>query len=280
MPVNADKVRQLHDSLTAQVEALVTGEDWARFLTVASRFHRYSANNVWLIMAQRPDATRVAGYRTWQGLGRQVNKGAKGIAILAPCVYRRRPVDDTDPAENAAVARVLRGFRMVHVFDQADTTGEALDDVAPVLLEGDGALWEALGAQVAAAGYSLSRGDCAPANGRTNFREHTVVVAEHLGGRQADKTLCHELGHVLLHDESRVTTGRDLAEIEAESVAFIVCNALGIDSASYSLAYVALWAAGDIDRIRATAERVVTTSHAVLSAMAPTEEPALAGASA
>ena len=76
MPVNADKVRQLHDSLTAQAEALVSGEDWARFLTVASRFHSYSANNVWLIMAQRPDATRVAGYRTWQRLGRQVTRGA------------------------------------------------------------------------------------------------------------------------------------------------------------------------------------------------------------
>ena len=280
MPVNADKVRQLHDSLTAQVEALVSGEDWARFLTVASRFHRYSANNVWLIMAQRPDATRVAGYRSWQRLGRQVNKGAKGIAILAPCVYRRRPVDETDPSENAAVARVLRGFTVVHVFDQADTTGEALPDVAPVLLEGDGALWDALATQVGAAGYSVARGECAPANGRTDFRDRSVVVAEHLSGRQADKTLRHELGHVLHHDESRVTTDRDLAEIEAESVAFIVLNALGIDSASHSLPYVALWAAGDVERIRRTAERVVTTAQAVLAAMAPAEEPALAGASA
>ena len=117
MPANAERVRALHDRLTAQVEALVTGEDWARFLTVASRFHTYSPNNLWLILAQRPDATRVAGYRTWQRLGRQVNRGAKGIAILAPCVYRRRPVDEADPAENPAVARVLRGFTVVHVFD-------------------------------------------------------------------------------------------------------------------------------------------------------------------
>ena len=117
MPANTDKVRQLHDRLTAQVEALVSGEDWARFLTVASRFHTYSANNVWLILAQRPDATRVAGYRTWQRLGRQVNRGAKGIAILAPCVYRRRPVDEADAGDNPAVVRVLRGFTVVHVFD-------------------------------------------------------------------------------------------------------------------------------------------------------------------
>ena len=276
MPVNADKVRQLHDSLTAQVEALVSGEDWARFLTVASRFHHYSANNVWLIMAQRPDATRVAGYQMWKRLGRQVNKGAKGIAILAPCVYRRRPVDDTDPAENPAVARVLRGFTVVHVFDQSDTAGEQLPDIAPILLEGDAALWDALADQVTAAGYGVARGDCGSANGRTSFSDHSVVVAEHLSGRQMDKTLCHELAHVLLHDESRITTDRDLAEIEAESVAFIVLNALGIDSASYSLAYVALWAAGDVERVRRTAERVVTTAQAVLAAMAPAEQPQMA----
>lgn len=280
MPVNADKVRQLHDSLTAQVEALVSGEDWARFLTVASRFHSYSANNVWLIMAQRPDATRVAGYRTWQRLGRQVNRGAKGIAILAPCVYRRRPVDEADPAENPAVARVLRGFTVVHVFDQSDTTGDPLPDVAPVLLEGESALWDSLAAQVASAGFELSRGDCAPANGYTSFAEHRVVVDERLSGRQADKTLCHELGHVCLHDASRITTDRDLAEIEAESVAFIVLGALGIDTASYSLPYVTVWARGDLDRVRRTAERVVTTAQAVLAAMAPAEERALEEVSA
>jgi len=271
MPVTADKVRQLHDTLTAQVEALVSGEDWARFLTVASRFHSYSPNNVWLIMAQRPDATRVAGYRTWQRLGRQVNKGAKGIAILAPCVYRRRAVDETDPAENPAVARVLRGFTVVHVFDQADTTGEPLPELAPVLLEGEGSLWESLAAQVASAGFDLSRGDCGTANGSTSFGERKVVVDEGLSGRQA---------HVCLHDASRITTDRDLAEIEAESVAFIVLGALGIDTASYSLPYVTVWARGDLDRVRRTAERVVTTAQAVLAAMAPTEERALEEVSA
>ena len=89
--------------------------------------------------------------------------------------------------------RVLRGFTVVHVFDESDTTGEPLADVAPVLLEGESALWDALAAQVAAAGFALSRGDCAPANGATNFAERTVVVGEHLSGRQADKTLCHDL---------------------------------------------------------------------------------------
>ncbi|HVE47717.1 MAG TPA: ArdC family protein, partial [Acidimicrobiales bacterium] len=106
----ADKVRELHERLVAQVEALVTGEDWARYLSVAARFHSYSANNLWLILAQRPDLAttggRVAGYQTWKRLGRQVQAGSKGIAILAPCVYRRRGAVDaaptTAPADSTA----------------------------------------------------------------------------------------------------------------------------------------------------------------------------------
>ena len=269
MPSTSDKVLALHEQLTTQIEALVTGDDWAAFLAVASRFHTYSPNNVLLILLQRPHATRVAGYRAWQRLGRQVNKGAKGIAILAPCVYRKRAVDEAEAADKPGLARVLRGFTVVHVFDEADTIGEPLPDVRPVLLDGDASLWDALATQVAAAGYSVSRGDCAPANGYTRFSDHAVVVEQSLGGRQADKTLCHELGHVLLHDASRIATDRDLAEIEAESVAYIVCNALGVETASYSLPYVANWARGDVDKVRATAERVVRTAQAVLAAMEP-----------
>lgn len=278
-----DKVRELHDRLIAQVEALVTGEDWARYLSVAARFHSYSANNLWLILAQRPDLAteggRVAGYQTWKRLHRHVNRGAKGIAILAPCVYRSAAADGAGPAaapaddttESAGAPRVLRGFKVVHVLAQSDTTGEPLPEVAPVLLEGEGALWDALATQVSAMGFSVSRGDCAGANGSTNFTARTVVVAAHLSGRQADKTLAHELGHVLLGHEAQVVVDRDVAEIEAESVAYIVCNALGIDSASYSLAYVAGWSGGSVERIRRTAERVVSTAHAVLAAMAPAE---------
>ena len=83
----ADKVRELHDRLVAQVEALVSGEDWARYLSVAARFHSYSANNLWLILAQRPDLAteggRVAGYQSWKRLGRHVSRGATTHAVLA-----------------------------------------------------------------------------------------------------------------------------------------------------------------------------------------------------
>ncbi|HEX8770392.1 MAG TPA: ArdC family protein [Acidimicrobiales bacterium] len=141
----SDRVRQLHDSLATEVEALVASDDWTRFLTVASRFHHYSANNCLLILAQRPDATRVAGYRTWQRLGRQVRKGAKGIAILAPCVYRRRAVDDTEAAENPELVKLLRGFTVVHVFDPLSrelsrgtisALGSRCESITPETLDG------------------------------------------------------------------------------------------------------------------------------------------------
>src|ERR671932_2053103 len=107
--MDTDKIAALHRRLADKVEALTTTEDWAAMLAVAARFHRYSANNVLLIAAQRPDATRVAGYRTWQRLGRQVRKGERGLAILAPCLYRRRSLDeDGDDAPEGA--RVVRGF--------------------------------------------------------------------------------------------------------------------------------------------------------------------------
>src|SRR5438105_4454091 len=106
-----DRLTEAHDRLTQAVEAIVTGDDWRRFLDVARRFHSYSANNVFLILAQRPDATHVAGFQTWKGVGRFVRAGEKGIGILAPIVSRARPVDDNDD-NHPEVVRILRGFRV------------------------------------------------------------------------------------------------------------------------------------------------------------------------
>jgi len=125
LPSN-DKLAQLHDRLLTQTEALLDSQDWREFLAVAARFHRYSANNVMLILAQAPQATRVAGYRRWQSLGRQVRKGERGIAILAPCVRRARPVDDEEETERPQLVRILRGFRVAHV--EAAGLGDVLEE--------------------------------------------------------------------------------------------------------------------------------------------------------
>jgi hypothetical protein len=190
------KLTQVHDRLLHQLEALVESQDWREFLTVASRFHRYSTNNVLLILSQRPDATRVAGYRTWERLGRQVRRGERGIAILAPCVRRARPVDDQEAAERPELVRILRGFRVAHVWDISQTDGEPLPDIRPALLAGEApeGLWDALAHQVTEAGFSLERGDCGGANGRTDYLTRTVTVRADVEPAQAVKTLAHELG--------------------------------------------------------------------------------------
>ena len=139
-----DRLAQLHEELTAAVDRLAHSDAWRRMLEVASRLPTYSPSNVLLIAVQRPDATRVAGFRAWKALGRHVVKGEKGIAILAPCLYRASDpgggeVNRATSGEGLATApedaqRQLRGFRVVHVFDVAQTEGEVRTDVDPRLI--------------------------------------------------------------------------------------------------------------------------------------------------
>jgi len=258
-----DKLATAHDELVRAVEALVSGEDWAAMLEMAARFHRYSSANVLLILSQCPGASRCAGYRTWQGLGRQVRRGEKGIGILAPVIRRRRGEPE------AETERILAGFRVVFVFDYAQTEGEPLPDVAPVALTGEAPerLWEALGAQVEAAGFELTRGDCGPANGVTDYMARRVTVSDCLEPAQAAKTVCHELAHALLHDGTEYAAGcRGLVEVEAESVAFLVCRAAGLDASAYTFPYVASWAQGETKVVLAAAERAIRTARAILAA--------------
>ncbi len=225
------RLSELLDRLDGQVRAIRTGAQWTAWLRCAAKFHSYSFNNTMAIWAQRPDATQVAGYQTWQSMGRQVVKGEKGIAILAPILRSRRtatPADgDTGSADAAAVTAsaggpgpadelepgagrpVVTGVTRVHVFDVSQTEGDPLpEQPRPALLPGQApeGLWDGLAAQVAAAGYDLRRGPCGTANGVTHFTDRTVTVSDRLvdgadgqPGAQACKTLAHELAHVLLH---------------------------------------------------------------------------------
>jgi hypothetical protein len=259
-----DKLEELQAQIEAGVAELVGGEDWQRWLSVAARFPRYSFRNQLLILAQRPDARAVMGYRAWQALGHQVRRGERSIDILAPCTYKAKakntepesddPSDeDRDDSEEGRPRRILRGFRVAHVFDISQTDGGHVTPPArPALLEGDApaGLWDTLAAQIRAAGFTLGRATIpSRANGVTNFAARTVTIAEHLAAAQACKTLAHELAHTALHDGSEYAMGcRGRAEIEAESVAYIVCHAAGLTTAAYSFGYVAHWSGGDPGR--------------------------------
>jgi antirestriction protein ArdC len=269
-----DRLTETHERLVEAISALTSGEDWQRMLDLAGRFHRYSTANIMLVLAQRPDASRVAGYRMWQSLGRHVRKGEHGIMIFAPCVSRTRPVDEHDERDGPELVRVLHGFRVAHVFDVAQTDGEPLPEVAPELLRDDApaSLWDRLVAQLSASGFQLLREDCRPANGVTHHLTKTVVVRPDLAPAQATKTLAHELAHTVLHDGSSYRDGcRGRVEVEAESVAYLVCSAAGLPSGSYSFPYIARWADGDVDAVRNTAERVIGCARRILAAAGITD---------
>jgi antirestriction protein ArdC len=289
----AARISALHRQIGERVSELCADPAWQAMLDTAARFHSYSLNNQLLITAQAAaqgfTATRVAGFSTWKTLGRSVVKGAKGIAVLAPCTYRTktrtepgtRGTDTADPgaAERTSPAtnrpdetRALRGFRVVHVFDISQTEGEPLPEVRPQLLTGDAptVLWEALAAQVTGHGYTLTREHCGDANGLTDPTTRTVRVRPDIAGAQSVKTLAHELAHI---ECGHTTDGFDYlgcrgqAEAEAESVAYIVTAWAGLDSATYTVPYVAGWSRGDAAVLRAAAATVTAAAGRILAVL-------------
>ncbi len=278
-----DKLAALHEQISDGVAALVESDGWRAMLDTAAKFHSYSLGNLLLIGAQAPQATRVAGFRSWQSAGRQVRKGERGIAILAPCTYRPKTAEPASPAAPAgpeptttsggaapnAGGKQVRGYRVVHVFALHQTEGDPLPDVAPTLLTGQApaGLWDDLASQVTGYGYALERGDCAGANGYTNPTRRVVRVRDDIDEAHAVKVLAHELGHLEcghVTDLPTYLTCRGRCEVEAESVAYVVAAAHGLDASGYTFAYVAGWAGGDLTRVRQAAETVTRAARMIL----------------
>lgn len=228
-PASRPDRRHLLDALEAQVNDLRRSERWATYLSHQARFHRYSPRNVLLITMQRPEATQVAGYRTWQSLGRNVRRGEQALSILAP--MRARGPDD-EPR--------LTGFRWVSVFDVEQTEGDALVSPVSILEGGDkNGLEDRLAKVALGLGLRLEHVDLPTGvNGELRWSTSTLAIRADNPGLQRAKTIAHELGHFLLH---RHETNRARAEIEAESVAYVVMASLGADATSYSAGYIASW---------------------------------------
>ncbi len=278
------KITALHVQITEGVEALVDSGAWKAMLDTAARFHTYSLGNQMLIALQAPTATRVAGFRTWQALGRQVRKGEKGIAILAPCTYRPK-TETPDSAETPATTspaatsgedsptparRQLRGFRTAHVFAQEQTDGDGLPTLGDTPATGTVpvGLWDSLTVQVSAHGYTVQRGDCGTADGYTDPATKTVRVNGSTQDAQAVGVLAHELAHIECgHVENLPTyrTCRGRCEVEAESVAYIIATANGLDSDASTFGYITGWAHGDVATVRAAAETVTTAARTILT---------------
>ena len=300
----SDKLELLQQELAERVEALRSGEQWRRMLDFASRLHNYSFSNILLIDAQwrarlqrgevgDPAPGSVAGYGTWRALGRNVIRGQKGLAIIAPTVYQQRSAKQPDgsirplgnaerpgPGEELVEGEpTVRGFKIEYVFSVAQTEGEPLPSVPrPQQLSGTApaGLINGLIDYARDRGFTVERvgsaKDLDGADGRTNFTERIVAVRTDMDEAAAATTLLHEIGHVLLHDPSRDgarVVHRGIGEVEAESVAYIVSAAHGLDTSTDSLPYVAGWlgTTGNAQTVAATASRVVRAAHHVLSAL-------------
>ncbi len=257
-----DKAKELRkriddslDILAKAVDDVRASEAFKAYLDVQARFHRYSWHNSMLIAVQRPSATRVAGYQTWRKLGRQVNKGEHGIMIFAPCPWKRE-TDDGETEQGIF-------FRAVHVFDVAQTDGPDLPDVdIPTVDIASDDLLADLHRVAEERGIkvnfdTLSGGLFGVSKGGT-----IDVDNGHATGQQA-KTLAHELAHEALHKTDRTGLTRSVAELEAESVAYVVCTHFGLDCEVRSSRYIALWD-GDSKALRASLERIADTARNII----------------
>jgi|GEM_PF-660023 len=257
----------LLEGLSAGIADLTTSEKWTQYLDVQSKFYRYSPNNVMLILLQNPYATRVAGYNAWKALDHQVMAKESALRILAPMTYKR---DDAPEGENA---REIRGFKLVPVFDISQTEGPDLADVVSKLegLAPEG-VFVKLTAFAEGIGFRVERPESleSGANGDTTHSEGRIRVVSSNSEAQQAKTLAHEIGHALLHDpgvEATKDLERGLKELEAESAAYVICTALGMDTSDYSFGYVAGWAGGApeaLQGIKASTGRIQKAATAVL----------------
>ena len=208
------------------------------------------------------DLGHVAGFRTWLSLGRHVRKGETGLAVLAPVRVKVT-------AEDGLESWIVRGFKLEHVFAacQTDGEGEIPEPIRPSLLVGQAPVgaWDALRRLVETRGFSVTRAPLFPANGTTSMATREVTVADRLEDAAAVKTLAHELAHVILHaDTCDYHANRQRCEVEAGSVAFVVCRELGLETDVYTFPYVATWASGEVKVVANAAERVLGCARGIL----------------
>jgi len=265
--MTTEKTQRVLASLEQAVLDLRDSESFKDYLRMAAKFHTYSFGNVLLIASQRPDATRVAGFRTWHALGRYVRRGEKGVAIVVP--YR-----SLRDSEGGEVEERLR-FGTGYVFDISQTEGADLPEVEVPLLTGNngGALYDALAALAGREGFGIDRshraGEGAAGFWRPSTR--TIWISPQLSSDQAAKTLAHELAHAFDREVPSYAPCSGEREALAEAVAFVVCQRYGLDSSARSVPYIAGWSK-DIDTLKRALGKVQALAHRIIEMLEPAAE--------
>ncbi len=277
-----EKIKEITARLEKGIESLFESENYKNYLKTMSKFTSYSLNNTLLIAMQKPDATTVAGYTTWKSLGRQVKKGEKAIQILAPIIYKKKREDEGEEDDKASARRdkplseetekILVGFKIVNVFDIAQTEGEPLPEIAHKLdgtVEGYADFMKAI-KEISPVPIILQTVE-GSANGYYDLTNKYIAIDKDMSQEMHVKTGIHEVTHALLHDrdngmEKDSKPDIETKEVQAESVAFTVCQYYGMDTSDYSFGYISGWSSGkdlrelkeSMEVIRKTAQMIIT----------------------
>lgn len=276
-------LKDLTEQLEKSIQDFMESEKYKAFLSSMAKFHNYSLNNQILIAVQKPDSTLCAGYTTWQKQNRYVKKGEKGIRIICPAPYKKEYLKDVidkttgkpellpdGKAKQEIVQKVIPFFKVGYVYDISQTEGQPLPEVTHRLkgdLDSDlkrlkEALLEVSPVPVA---FQPVEGS---ANGFYSPTAGEIVVDNTLSEKQSLKTLIHETAHALLHnpEASSSQSTRETKEVEAESVAYVVCQYFGLDTSDYSFGYIAGWSSGKgTPELKASLENIRNTSNEIIS---------------
>ena len=274
-----EQIKALTDQLEKGIKEVFTSEKYKAYLSTMAKFHSYSFNNSILIYMQKPDASLVAGYKTWQSLERQVKKGEKGILIFAPCPYtsvREKEVIDPETGKvqvdsDGKPVKEKRKisctyFRPVNVFDVSQTEGKALPTLTEEL-QGEAQNYEALMAAIKEAAQVPIRFDtwADSKKGYYNLTNQEIVIKSGMSERQTVKTAIHETAHSILHTDKEHLKDSATMEVEAESVAFVVCQHFGLDTSDYSFGYLASWSSGkELPELKASLQTIQKTSDGLI----------------
>jgi antirestriction protein ArdC len=257
--------RMVEEAAELLAESLKAGKSdtLKAYLKAMARFYNYSIGNVILIMLQRPDASRVAGYGTWKALGRQVKLGSKGISIVAPVVVRGRSSRDDEQEDKTRVV----AFRGATVFDVSQTDGSSRPLAEFSKASGDpGEHLERLHRFITSQGIVIEYSErLGGAEGASCGKK--ILVKQGLPPAETFSVLCHELGHELLGHHDKERPSRAALETEAEALAYVVCQSVHIESKQAATDYIHLYNDGDVERLRASLERIRKTASTIIRAI-------------
>ena len=288
----ADKLKEITDRLEQSIMELFDSDRYKEYLRVMSKFHNYSFNNTLLIAMQKPDASLVAGFQSWKNnFKRNVVKGEKGIKILAPSPFKiKQEMEKIDPATQKPVIGAdgkpvkeekeitIPAFKVVSVFDVSQTEGKELPDIAVDMLTGDVECFKDVFAALEKTspvpiGFEKIEGN---SHGYYHLEEKRIAIDEGMSELQTIKTAIHEIAHAKLHDidpnapkeEQAGRPDRRTREVQAESVAYTVCQHYGLDTSDYSFGYVAGWSSGrELDELKSSLETIRSTAAEIINSI-------------